>query len=75
MQKYWIKVTLDLWHLTLELDDLNNILNERISLYSKADLIIDTENTTVKKHIIILKISYLKIDILILCIILHIHGR
>ena len=31
------------------MDDLNNILNERISLYSKADLIIDTENTTVKK--------------------------
>ena len=31
------------------MDDLNNILNERISLYSKADLIVDTENTTVKK--------------------------
>ena len=30
------------------MDDLNNILNERIS-YSKADLIIDTENTTVKQ--------------------------
>ena len=33
--------------------------------YSKADLIIDTENTTVKQAYKILKISYLKIDILI----------
>jgi hypothetical protein len=28
------------------MDDLNNILNERIALYSKADLTIDTENIT-----------------------------
>jgi XRE family transcriptional regulator, aerobic/anaerobic benzoate catabolism transcriptional regulator len=30
------------------MDDLNNILNERTSLYSKADVIIDTENIEAK---------------------------
>lgn len=31
------------------MDDLNNILNERIALYSKADLIIDSENSTIEE--------------------------
>ena len=30
------------------MDDLNNILNERVALYSKADLIIDTENKSIQ---------------------------
>tara|TARA_B100001142_G_scaffold317867_1_gene359315 strand:- start:510 stop:854 length:345 start_codon:yes stop_codon:yes gene_type:complete len=29
------------------MDDLNNILNERVTLYSKADLTINTENISI----------------------------
>ena len=42
------------------MEDLNNILNERVSLYSKADLIIDTENTSVKQSYSKLKLKLFK---------------
>ena len=42
------------------MEDLNNILNERISLYSKADLIIDTENASIKKSYSKLKLKLFK---------------
>jgi XRE family aerobic/anaerobic benzoate catabolism transcriptional regulator len=42
------------------MEDLNNILNERVSLYSKADLIIDTENSSIKESYSKLKLKLFK---------------
>ena len=42
------------------MEDLNNILNERVSLYSKADLIIDTENSSIKQSYSKLKLKLFK---------------
>ena len=42
------------------MEDLNNILNERVSLYSKADLIIDTEDSSIKQSYSKLKLKLFK---------------
>ena len=42
------------------MEDLNNILNERVSLYSKADLIIDTDNSSIKESYSKLKLKLFK---------------
>ena len=42
------------------MEDLNNILNERVSLYSKADIIIDTENSSIKQSYSKLKFKLFK---------------
>ena len=42
------------------MEDLNNILNERVSLYSKADIIIDTENSSIKQSYSKLKLKLFK---------------
>ena len=42
------------------MEDLNNILNERVSLYSKANLIIDTENSSIKESYSKLKLKLFK---------------
>ena len=39
------------------MEDLNNILNERISLYSKADIIIDTENFSAEQSYLDFKLK------------------
>ncbi|HIG08904.1 MAG TPA: helix-turn-helix domain-containing protein [Alphaproteobacteria bacterium] len=39
------------------MEDLNNILNERISLYSKADIIIDTENLSAEQSYLDFKLK------------------
>lgn len=39
------------------MEDLNNILNERISLYSKADIIIDTENLSTEQSYLDFKLK------------------
>ena len=43
------------------MDDLNNILNERVTLYSKADLTINTENISISESYKKLKTKLLSI--------------